>query len=207
MKLSFTFAFFLFSIQLSIGQNWSPPGAKWTYSYFNVAAAGNTEIIYSGDTLINLQTCKKLQKWHHIYNYISSQYSNYLIGTEITYEQNGTVFIKDNNQFDTLYNFNASIGDSWLMAKSNQHPAGYYLTVIDTGSLIINATLLKFIVLDFHNPPGQAPINYRDTAIEKIGFINTYMLPYDLIAQWVDGNEGGSFRCYSDSTFSLYKPH
>lgn len=190
----------------SFGQTWCNTGATWKYSYTNnFATEGYVQIKYIGDTLINSQNVKKLSKTLNAYNYINSQIVNHSIGNEYTYENNGVVYIKYNNSWDTLYNFNAQIGDSWRMAKqplTNACNSNGRLSVLATGVKTINSISLKYLVVEFNYGSSL-----RDTIIEKIGFIGGYMFPYDQCAATLDANEGGKFRCYSDDLFSTYKPN
>src|SRR4051812_17090268 len=196
------FLFFLTSHGL-YAQTWSPPGAIWHYNYFNIGFYGYSEIIYTGDTVINSITCKKLDRSLHIIDYIN-QFHNYYLGTEYTYEQNGVVFVYFNNHFDTLFNFNASIGESWRLARqppnANLCDSNSIVTVLDTGTLIINSLPLRYKKVLFNY--GNSWI-FPDTIIERIGTTLWYMIPYDRCAA-VDAYQGGFLRCYSDSSFTTY---
>lgn len=83
--------------------------------------------------------------------------------------------------------------------------ANSQLKVLATGTKVINAQTLKYLVVDFCNPDLTSQ-GFQDTIIEKIGFTGSYMLPFDMCTMAFDGNEGGPFRCYSDDNFSTYKP-
>ena len=89
----------------SIGQSWcDTTGANRKHSYsLGSGTVGYVEISYTGDTLINGQVKRKLNKKLIAYNYISSQNLNYSIGNEYTYENNSIVFIRYQNHWDTLY--------------------------------------------------------------------------------------------------------
>lgn len=187
-------------------QTWCDAGANWKYSFFRAFyAEGYTEISYTGDTTLNGQTAQILKKRRNVYKYLSEQHDSYDIGEDYTYEDNGVVYILFENNWDTLYNFNASIGDSWRLPKQpliNACDSNSTLTVTATGTKIINSVPLKYLVVDF-----SFPFSTTDTIVEKIGFIGDYMLPYDYCNGAWDQNEGGVFRCYKDFTFSTYKPH
>jgi hypothetical protein len=198
----------IFSITLQ-AQTWSPLGANWKYTYFNgTGIVGYIEIKYAVDTIINSQTVKKLEKVYHVYDAWTNQFSSTTSGFEYTYEDNYVVYMLNNiDLWDTLFNFNASIGDSWKMVKQYFHPQcgeDSYLSVVDTGKVNINNLNLKYLVVDFHYGSG-IPWTFKDTIIEKIGFINSYMKPYDVCNMALDVNEGGWFRCYSDDNFATYK--
>jgi hypothetical protein len=198
---------FLLCSGISFGQNWAPNGAQWHYSYYGFFP-GYVDIAYSGDTLIDGQVTKKLTKTFHGLGW-GMDVTSYSIGTEYTYEANGVVYLRYQNQWDTLYNFSAQVGDSWRMAKqpfANVAPQNSRLKVLGTGIKVINSNTLKYVKVEFVDPQMN-PLGFEDTIVENIGFIGSYFLPYDMFDGFVDGNEGGPFRCYSDNNFALYKPN
>lgn len=204
MKTLIILIFSVISLTL-FSQSWCDAGANWKYSYVNIGAAGYTEVNYIGDTLIDGQSAQKLDKHLYAYDYIFSQNVDFNLGMEYTYENNGVVYLRYENDWDTLYNFNATIGESWRMAKqplTNACDSNSILTVTATGTKTINSISLNYLVVDFSYPFG-----YSDTIIEKIGFTGSYLLPYDACDGALDGNEGGEFRCYQDNNFTTYKPH
>lgn len=201
--LVFTFVFFC---SLSFAQNWAPAGAKWHYSYIGFAS-GYVEIANVGDTIIAGQTCQKLQKTFNGLQFGVTP-MNYIFDTTYTYENNGFVYVLDQNQWKVLYNFNATVGEHWPIAPMPDFGTcvqNSQLKVIATGTKLINAETLKYLVVDFCNPDLSSQ-GIQDTIIEKIGFTGSYMLPSDYCLMSLDGNEGGPFRCYSDNNFSTYKP-
>lgn len=205
MRKIILISFILLSIK-SFGQIWCESGANWKYSYSSgFGTEGYVQIHYFGDTLIDNQNAKKLSKTLFAYNHINSQNINYNLGNEYTYENNGVTFIWYENNWDTLYNFNANIGDSWRMAKqplTNACDSNSRLTVSAIGTKIINSISLKYLVVEFNY--GN---NVKDTIFEKIGFNGGYLFPYDQCNGYLDMNEGGLFRCYSDDNFPTYKPN
>lgn len=198
------FFFAILISQLTFGQNWCGEGANWKYNYMSgFGTEGYTEISYVGDTTIEGQLSNKLSKHLVAYDLVSLQdvYSDY--GYEYTYEENGIVYLWYNNHWDTLYNFQAEVGDSWRMAKQPllTQDSNSVLTVVAKGIKNINSIDLNYLVVDFNGTW------YTDTIVEKIGFIGSYMLPYDGYNGGLDVNEGGAFRCFEDDQFSTYKPH
>jgi hypothetical protein len=132
------------------------------------------------------------------------------IGNEYTYENNGVIFLRYQNQWDTLYHFNAQVGDHWRMAKqplTSVCPENSRLKVVATGNKTINNETRKYVVVDFCQPDLSSLGWGQDTIVENIGFIGSYFLPYDQFDGAVDGNEGGPFRCYSQDNFATYAPH
>jgi hypothetical protein len=205
MKSTILF-FALFFSSLSFAQNWAPAGAKWHYTYIGFSS-GYVQIAYVGDTIIAGQTCQKLQKTFNGLQFGVTP-TSYIFDTSYTYENNGVVYVLEQNQWKTLYNFNATIGEHWPMAPLPEFGGcteNSQLKVLATGTKVINAQTLKYLVVDFCNPDLTSQ-GFQDTIIEKIGFTGSYMLPFDMCTMAFDGNEGGPFRCYSDDNFSTYKP-
>lgn len=191
--------------QISFGQIWCPAGANWTYySSGGGYYSGIVVLTYSGDTIINSINCKKLKKTRDG-QYVNSPFTFFHeeLGTEITYEQDSVVYIRTGNNFDTLYNFKASIGDCWKMMRSSLvcDDSTSNVTVLDTGMIIINSIPLKFLAVNLHYS-NTFPNDRQDTIIEKIGFMSSYYIASDWCSAVVDGDEGGSFQCYSDDNFT-----
>ncbi len=200
MKSTILF-FALFFSSLYFAQNWAPSGAKWHYTYIGFFP-GYVEISNVGDTIIAGQTCQQLQK---TFNGLGA---TNIFDTSYTYENNGVVYVLEQNQWKILYNFNAAVGEFWPMAPMPDFggcTVNSQLKVLATGTKTINAQTLKYVVVDFCNPDLTSQ-GFQDTIIEKIGFTGSYMLPSDFCTIQFDGNEGGPFRCYSDDNFSTYKP-
>ena len=207
MKTHFIVLFTLLSFSFN-AQNWSPSGANWKYSY-NGFFPGYVDVLYSGDTLIDGQTAKILSKTFHGIDWSMAVISS-AIGKEFTYENNGVIYLRYQNQWDTLYHFNAQVGDHWRMAKQpivSVCPENSRLNVMAIGNKIINNETRKYVVVDFCNPDLSSLGWGQDTIVENIGFIGSYFLPYDQFEGAVDGSEGGPFRCYSHDNFATYAPH
>jgi hypothetical protein len=166
------------------------------------------DVLYAGDTVIEGQSAKILSKTFTGIDWNMTPVTNF-IGKEYTYENNGVIFLRYQNQWDTLYNFNAQVNEHWRMAKqpfTSVCPENSRLKVTATGNKIINSETRKYVVVDFCNP-DLSSLGIQDTILENIGFIGSYFLPYDQFDGAVDGNEGGPFRCYSHDNFATYAPH
>jgi hypothetical protein len=207
MKIPFLILFLLFSMSYH-AQNWSPTGANWKYSCYGFFP-GYVDVSYSGDTIIDGQTAKILSKTYTGIDWSMAVVTNF-IGNEYTYENNGVIFLRYQNQWDTLYHFNAQVGEHWRMAKqpfTSVCPENSRLKVTATGNKIINSETRKYVVVEFCHPDLSSLGWGQDTIVENIGFIGAYFLPYDQFDGAVDGNEGGPFRCYSHDNFATYAPH
>jgi hypothetical protein len=201
--------FFLLFSGFSFAQNWAPTGAQWHYSCYGDLQGGYVDIVYAGDTVIDSQVTKKLVKTRHNYG-LGSVVNSYDIGREYTYEDNGVVYLRYQNHWDTLYNINAQIGDSWRMVKQplfvNLPAQNSRLKVLATGTKVINNETLKYVKVEFVDPQLN-PLGFEDTIVENIGFIGSYLLPYDMFDGAFGLPEGGPFRCYTAPNFATYKPN
>mgnify|MGYP000014328097 FL=1 len=193
---------------ISFGQNWAPNGAQWHYSYIGFFP-GYVDIAYTADTIIDGQLAKKLTKTYHGLGWGMGINSSEF-GAEYTYEANGVVYLRYQNHWDTLYNFNAQVGESWPMAKqpliSNIIPPNSRMKVLSTGTMTINNEPRNYLVIDRCDSINYSFGFLQDTLIENIGFMRDYMLPYDQFDGAVDANEGGPLRCYSHYNFVTYQP-
>ncbi len=193
-------------------QQWCPPGAEWRYTAAFCAGACNGYVRMSsaGDTTVQGQPCTRIERVRSYTAYLDPTVLTDTLSELYTYSETGIVWMFDPqlNAFDTLYDFNASPGDSWQLIHLPEYSTGSdLLTVLDTGHISIDGQLLRWLSVEYHfqgatgnNPP------YLDTLMERIGSNTYYMLPYDFPNGFLDGQEGGFFRCYSDNTISYQSP-
>lgn len=192
---------------LSAQLEWAPYGAKWYYSYPNPGGIiAYNEIKYIGDTTIDNIECKILLKNRYLWDNYFNKIDINKLGYEYTYLKDSVVYIHTNNKFDTLYNFRGKIGDSWILycySSSGICDSNAIVTVIDTGHVIINEKKLKLLLIKYNYGYVNGKLKYtiQDTIIERIGSLNSYILPWDIYNEMLDANEGGPLRCYSDNNF------
>ncbi len=192
-------------------QNWAPDGAEWYYSYFNYSVEGFVKIQVAGDTTIEGINCKKLEKIMVKNDFINNVTDTNTIGYEYMYSDEDRVYTYVNEQFYTLYDFSAQVGDTWEIPMNDD--LGDFcgesgeIIVEEIGTVTINNQELRKILvkplddsfLSFsytNNGTGVAEI------VEKIGPIASYMLPEPTCV--ADVHEGGELRCYSDNEFGYY---
>lgn len=187
-------------------QSWNPKTAYWIYSAGYMSSCADIRLSYLRDTLINGQNCQILKKDVIQYDYYSKKYSYYVWDNEVTYYKSGVTYLLNNNKFDTLYWFSASKNDRYKITSKLSWRTGdsAYAIVVDTGQIEINSTKLKWLAIDYNFKRGSHNYKLRDTIIEKIGATEYYYLPWDFINGMVDGNEGGSLKCYHDNLIGAY---
>lgn len=205
MKFYFSLGI-LFIFFQSEAQNWAISSSIWRYSFTQISGRGFIEIKVVKDTIIDGINCKQLNKKKFQENAFTGNTQAFNIGSEYTYEENGIVYIRYNNVFDTLYNFNASVGSSWNV-PGNSPVSGVCndiskVKVMAVDNVTINSISLKRLIVDYEY---KATFKIRDTIIESIGTLAQYLLPWDNCLSTFDGNEGGELRCYEDATLGEYK--
>lgn len=211
--------FFLFGISFlsSFSQLWCADGAQWHFEYYNNFVQGYVEMYVEGDTIIDDIVAKKIRKERHFMYMPSMTLLQNDLGLEITYENEGVVFVRFENGWDTLYNMNASIGDSWKITCQpsnsqcflNGPPEEQRMLVVGEGIKSINGENRSYKVIEYigEELTNGFGIGQTDTIIDGIGIIGRYMFPMDNYYGMVDGNEGGNFRCYSDNVLGTYHPN
>ena len=160
--------------------------------------------------MIQGQPCTRIERTRTYTAYFDPTILTDTLSNLYTYSASGIVWMLDPelNAFDTLYDFNALPGDSWQLIHLPEYSAGSdFLTVLDTGHISIDGQALRWLSVEYHfqGATGNDP-PYLDTLMERVGSNTFYMLPYDFPNGFVDGNEGGFFRCYSDNEISYQSP-
>jgi hypothetical protein len=164
--------------------------------------------MYEKDTIIGGMNCQVLKKDIIGYSYEYKYYWYQVIGHEVTYTKynSGVTYILNDNQFDTLYYFSGKINDHYKITDrlKGDPKASAYAVIKDTGSVIINSQKLKWQAVDYNFKVSDGHYTLRDTIIEKIGATKCYFLPWDIMNERLDFNQGGALRCYHDWMLGEY---
>lgn len=199
---------FLFAANSLLAQSWCPQGATWKYSFYGFMTNGYNELHYAGDTLLQNVTCNRIEHRFKGSHYSApNTMSDIHIGNYYTYESNQVVYVLSDTLFDTLYNFNAAVGDQWQIVR---HPFGSScwpsprrtVQVTDTGHVIINSTWLKKLVLQYTLGYGMSAQTYHDTVYQTVGSIHHFLFPFHCEGLVIDPDFSDflqPFRCYSDN--------
>jgi len=184
------------------GQDFAPPGAEW---YYNEQFAFSGDIDYirftsEKDTLIFGETCRKIIKRHKLL-------CNDRPETEYLFTRNDTVFFLDTafNEFQILYDFNATATDSWIIKikGEGQETDTLTITVDAVSTTQINGHILKKLDVTYNND-GSVPVTYTSSIIEKIGDVTCMFNWYPGWALACDANYTSGLRCYQDTDIGLY---
>lgn len=208
----------LFALLKGNSQNeWSPAGATWYYGFSSWITNGYTKISYIGDTLINNTSCKIMEKKIMQFNPLS-QFDTLTLNHEYTYADANKVYVYRFNHFYTLYDFSANIGDSIVVAGTDQYASSGcdsigMIRVDSIGTMIINGIPLRYITV---SPVTSSNWGWSGRIVEKIGPIYcyqnniepfNYLFPnkLDYCGMNIDqSHEGGFLRCYSDQSGFTY---
>ena len=210
MKLLFII-YLIFNLTIK-GQSWCAQGATWHYKIyvpiFYPYQNGTLKLSFTNTVSINSIACDNIKG---VFKGIigtagspTTTNNNYVDLN--TYENNNTVYLYNPNTliFDTIANFNSSIGDKWLLTEfpnPSFPPCSFnrpVVTVIDTGHTSINSNWLKKIVVNY----TVNSVPRTDTIIKKMLCVTNFLFPsYHCI---VDGPNYGGFICYSDINLGLH---
>ena len=196
----------------SSAQVWAPPEATWHYSFSSgFGAMGFVRITVGNDTTVQGHMCKILEKRSIGHDFANGVDYDGSIGEEITFDSLGLVLIYDplEENFDTLFNINAAPADTWTLpdrpVAAVCDPTSHAI-VLDTGTRVIQGVPLKWIKVDVQfSPVDFADYSYTDTIFERIGPVDSYLLPHDRCNEALDGQQGGPFRCYQDGQLTYQR--
>lgn len=160
------------------GQNteWAPIGAKWNYKYFGFGIEGFTRYYVDKDTVYLGENARKIIGKHEFSSFgeppqLSDEFTFY------TYEMDSVIFLAHNQQYDTLMNLKANIGDTWKLTNQSC-VEDRKVTVLDIGYKFIDGCQNKMIVFEY-----QGFNAHIDTFYSNIGTINHSFYYSDFCAE------------------------
>jgi len=194
-------------------QNWVSNDAIWHYDFY-VTGAGFYKVLLGNDTTIQNKICQKfITKKYEFWPQPSGIYIQGAvidITPEFTYTSGDTVFYFEKNKFFVLFNFNANIGEEWVISDKTMTGVQGYDTlsrvkVLDTTSVNINGVLKKAILLQTID---GSLLGIDGWVVENIGPIGSqYLFPTGRNSDsTVVCFEQHYLKCYQDSLIGLYNP-
>jgi hypothetical protein len=202
MKIGIVLLGVLINLTL-LAQDWAPIGAEWYYSKPSGDPQGNY-VLYTSvkDTLVGNETARKI---------IKQKSNGELLGYEIMYSNNDSVFYWFNGAYHLLYDFSAVLGDTVLFefksigVQNNDtilEVKGHVINVRTVSSG--NSPMLKNLELAIIPIPGleiryvwPATFTYTEKVGDESG--DNYLI-YEIEGPSIP--EKPSLRCYSESLFS-----
>jgi hypothetical protein len=116
-KFLLIFGFIISGTMTFAQTDWAPVGAKWFYNNYSGGPEYLTIIESIGDTIINTRPCKILETYEITSEMDSTganRWDTLYCPKQFTYMDSSIVYLYDfaKNNFDVLYNFNATMGDT-----------------------------------------------------------------------------------------------
>ena len=186
---------------------WCPSGATWLYQKVGFFSQDYIKLAYLKDTILAHQASKVLAVSNitvvgpgPLPNYAWSEQA---AGYEYYAMRNDSIFRWHNGAFSFLYNFNSSVGHSWIITENNDYPChGTTLPSTDLFTIdsIKNQTYDGFIFETIHGTDNN---NWTigQTIIKNIGSLRApYPIPINNNCYGTHGatNLPLKLNCYSD---------
>ena len=185
----------------SLAQVFAPEGAHWYFPERNFASSklGLVQFTNMGDTLIDGKLCQVIYKDNGTCNLSKGSY--------FTYMENNQLFYYDQilNVFRLFINFEAGVGDAWVMPV-----LGW-----ENDSLKIHVDSISYLTLPSMDSLRVQHVRYffkhfdecfsgfdKTEIIERIGFVNG-LFPSIEFVSLCDGQWEGNIRCYEDLEIGL----
>jgi hypothetical protein len=217
-KQLLTYLLSLFSIGSINSQTWSAPGATWLFSVSSPSpkVEGYQQMSFIDTVTAGGKLCSRIGGPSAIY-YYSGSYPFPLPGfPELkTHFNNGvlTSYVYDqylSNRFDTLANFNATIGQGWYCPHFDSANCWVNAAkirpksiVTDTGHVNINGFNLKRLKI-YESTTGTYTAGvYSYEIVERMIIPSGYFYPYHCCV--IDCGPGPALTCYIDNALGVYK--
>jgi hypothetical protein len=200
----------------SSGQTWIDSNPVWHYDYSAVSLTvevGFYKTESVGQQTLNGKTCEILETTRHSFPYNFEGVTEYagatIIDSNYTYQSGDTVFYYQNNEFRILYNFGASIGESWLVHVSSSPPSfcndSTFVIVDDAGLIDVEGTDYRYISLSAQFPDQKMALG--GMFVERFGAYSggndNFLFPTKSYCYATEVQPEFSFLCFQDDLISL----
>jgi len=118
-------------------QSWCVQGAKWHYTAFSTLSGHDliVEYSYTGDTTVQGKTCNIIKGVFSGTSMLNQFYTDTTVQNYrkyITRQENDVLYNYTAGMFDTIVDFNASVGDTWLYRLACSPKQTFTVTGIGT---------------------------------------------------------------------------
>ena len=179
----------LSSITFVSAQSFGTPSSVWTY---DLESFGKQVVEYDKDTILMDKNYSR---------YSITRY--YHMSMDTTIQERPPIYINNSDGlitftddlvvYDTMINYSASLGDSWVLV--GEEVDTFDVVVLDTFTSQINGQSLFTYTSEFIRRRNGSFL--VDTIYERIGSTKNFIIPYQ---GWgfLGGFTGGHLRCYFD---------
>lgn len=123
MKNSLLILFILILFNSNGQSNWVKGNPVWHYSFQNVGESGFIRIDKTSDTLLLGKICDVLTAVKHSFFYTGPDgtmgSTTGFYEDRIVYFENDTLFLWEVDHFNVLFDFTATVGDSWIIGTNS----------------------------------------------------------------------------------------
>ncbi len=206
MKKTLLFIFVLISLSSLSQSIWTKGNAVWHYRFYNISS-GYIKVWENGDTTIQNKVCTKLKSVKHDFSQINQQgdlaefVTDYIGG--IIYISNDTVYHWDTDHFSVLYDFSATMNDTWVLQSGGGAPGCNDTSICVVQSAgTVNLGGQNYTELTLSYAPGSS--EYVSGKVNsRFGPSEAYLLPFyrNCDSTMVEFDQI-SFICFEDD--SLY---
>ena len=167
---------------------WCPPGARWSYGYFDMSSSGTVTEWYAGDTVVSGQPAQVVRRRVTATQRMGPSYS-FALPKVVTRVVGERVEVLANGQFYTLYDFAARPGQTWLtvpVTPTGTCAQGLVQVVVDsTGQQQVGGRTLRWFRMHLTGTTGTQPGTWSGRVYEMLGSLY-YMQPQSLICHGTD---------------------
>ncbi len=182
-------------------QPWCPNiGSQWWHTYAQVGGlSGHVSTTYTMDTLIEGESWQKLHSVA-IYQDLSSSGSPIITEARSLFTRvaDNTVFSRRDDEVDTLYRFDAEIGDRWSVPFLENPQLTYVVTGLGVRS--VDGIDLSWLAVEVVTQ--EEGLYYLDTLVERLGFLEQYIDPEASLNLEPTIQ---SLRCYTDPEIDYHR--
>ena len=202
---------------ITFSQIWVSDNAVWHYKYHGTIGYGFIKIVHVGDSVIMNKQTKVFKTT--AYQFGNNQFGETVFfGTEVrdtnyTYTSADTVYFLRNGAFEVLYDFSASVGDTWDRGESA--PDQFFCS-IHSLSVVSNTgteTILgnPYRTVDITSPDSSS-YKHQGKANERFGMFSENSQRYSLVfpikamcEPMIDETAYYNFLCFQDDDM-VYNP-
>lgn len=189
------------------GQAFGGKNARWVFDYRGGATNGITIINYIKDTVIGQRIVSIYMK--RGIRKFNNDTINVALEPIYLHAKNGIIeFSMNARNFDTLYNYKAEIGQSWIIYRHDPYISdSIKVTILDTFRTIISNQNIFTQQIEWTDYYSFGTQTFVDTVYDHIGALWTYMFPFDGKDVAIDGGEGGVIRCFKNDFLGVVEFH
>jgi hypothetical protein len=191
MPTKLAFVILMISCSTALSQELGSPDTKWLYDLRQ--KNGVTKVEYESDTIIDNIFFRKFALELTAINIDMDTVRGNADPIYIANESGLVLYQWRDENIDTLFNFNADLGDEWTYHDGSDQ---YVLTVVDTFMTEINSKSLFSVAYSIK--PLGTQFSFADTIFEGLGSKYSFLIPFDGYNVGTHSNYGGTLRCFEN---------